>query len=37
VSLSASQGFIHGPDGIDEGKLAWVKERETRRRVREMR
>jgi len=31
VTLSDSQGFIHDPDGIDEEKLAWVKEHKTRR------
>ena len=32
VTLSDSDGFIHDPAGIDEGKLAWVKElKEVRR------
>ena len=32
VTLSDSDGFIHDPSGIDEGKLAWVKElKEVRR------
>ena len=32
VTLSDSDGFIYDPDGIDEGKLAWVKElKEVRR------
>ena len=32
VTLSDSSGFIHDPDGIDEEKLAWVRElKEVRR------
>lgn len=37
VTVSDSNGFIHDPDGIDEEKLAWIKElKEVRRgRIRE--
>ncbi len=37
LTASDSQGFIHDPDGIDEAKLAWLKElKEVRRgRIRE--
>lgn len=32
VTMSDSSGFIHDPDGIDEAKLAWIKElKEVRR------
>ncbi|HKW02556.1 MAG TPA: NADP-specific glutamate dehydrogenase [Vicinamibacterales bacterium] len=34
VTLSDSDGFIHDPAGIDEGKLAWVKELKEIRRGR---
>jgi glutamate dehydrogenase (NADP+) len=34
VTLSDSEGFIHDPDGIDAGKLAWVKAHKTKRRGR---
>ncbi len=34
VTLSDSEGFVHDPVGIDETKLAWVKELKTKRRGR---
>ena len=34
VTMSDSQGFVHDPDGIDQEKLAWIKEHKTRRRGR---
>ena len=34
VTLSDSEGFVHDPSGIDETKLAWVKELKTKRRGR---
>ena len=34
VTLSDSEGFVHDPGGIDETKLAWVKELKTKRRGR---
>ena len=34
VTLSDSGGFIHDPDGIDEAKLAWVKDLKVNRRGR---
>jgi glutamate dehydrogenase (NADP+) len=34
VTLSDSGGFVHDPDGIDETKLAWVKELKNVRRGR---
>lgn len=34
LTLSDSGGFVHDPDGIDEGKLAWVKELKLERRGR---
>jgi len=34
VTLSDSGGFIHDPDGIDEDKLAWVKDLKEKRRGR---
>jgi len=34
VTLSDSSGFIYDPDGIDEAKLAWVKEMKEVRRGR---
>ncbi len=34
VTLSDSDGFIHDPDGIDEEKLAWIKDLKNVRRGR---
>ncbi len=34
VTLSDSDGFIHDPDGIDDGKLDWVKQLKNERRGR---
>lgn len=34
VTLSDSDGFVHDPDGIDQEKLAWVKDLKNRRRGR---
>ncbi|MBW2397050.1 MAG: NADP-specific glutamate dehydrogenase [Deltaproteobacteria bacterium] len=34
VTLSDSSGFVHDPEGLDEEKLAWVKELKTARRGR---
>jgi glutamate dehydrogenase (NADP+) len=34
VTLSDSGGFVHDPDGIDAGKLAWVMELKNERRGR---
>ena len=34
VTLSDSAGFVHDPDGLDEEKLAWVKDLKTARRGR---
>lgn len=34
VTLSDSEGFIHDPDGIDQGKIDWVKAHKTKRRGR---
>jgi len=34
VTLSDSGGFVHDPDGIDAGKLAWVIDLKTNRRGR---
>ncbi|QUL37829.1 NADP-specific glutamate dehydrogenase [Erythrobacter sp. JK5] len=34
LTLSDSDGFIHDPDGIDEDKLAWVKDLKLNRRGR---
>jgi glutamate dehydrogenase (NADP+) len=34
LTLSDSEGFVHDPSGIDETKLAWVKQHKTRSRGR---
>jgi glutamate dehydrogenase (NADP+) len=34
ITMSDSSGFIHDPDGIDEERLAWIKELKTVRRGR---
>lgn len=34
VTMSDSSGFVHDPDGIDEEKLAWVKDLKENRRGR---
>ena len=34
LTLSDSEGFVHDPDGIDQGKIDWVKAHKTRRRGR---
>lgn len=34
LTLSDSGGFIHDPDGIDQGKIDWVKTHKTHRRGR---
>jgi len=34
LTLSDSEGFIHDPDGIDQGKIDWVKAHKTKRRGR---
>jgi len=34
LTLSDSEGFIYDPDGLDQGKIDWVKAHKTRRRGR---